>query len=161
MDKPIYIHYGSKHFDPTIAQRARNQPIPWNKPQGDTGLWASRVDSSYGWKTWCEDEDFRKCSEENSFIFSLKDGANVVMVNKPEDLGKIPLQKSPYILSDTCIDFEECLREGIDAIELAWYGDEWADVKSGDMYMKLYGWDCDCILILDPDIVEEITEKEN
>lgn len=169
MEQPIYIHYGDDHYDPAKMKRAKNQPYPWNKPDGDTGLWASRVDATYGWKDWCENENFRECIDEHSFLFSLKPDANVVMVHCLKDLFEIPeADTSNYyserehifdFIDDYRIDFEECLNEGIDAIELGWYGDEWADVKDDDMYMALYGWDCDCILVLNPDVIIPI-EKE-
>lgn len=56
MQKPIYVHYGSTFFEPS-----RNFPISnhrnWSKPFG--GLWASRQDATFGWKDWCEREEFR------------------------------------------------------------------------------------------------------
>lgn len=51
------------------------------------------------------------------------------------------------------IDFEKCLRIGIDAIELCWYGEEFEKVASDDLYFELYGWDCDSIVVLNPDAV--------
>ena len=58
-------------------------------------------------------------------------------------------------LSFSCylIDFEKCVRLGIDAIELCWYGDEYADIASGDLHFELYGWDCDSIVVLNPNAV--------
>ena len=49
-------------------------------------------------------------------------------------------------ISDYLIDFEECVKQGIGAIELR-------DIWKG-LYFPLYGWDCECILILNPEIVE-------
>lgn len=51
------------------------------------------------------------------------------------------------------ISFEKCLRAGIDAIELCWYGDEYQSVANGDLYFELYGWDCDSIVVLNPNAV--------
>ena len=44
-------------------------------------------------------------------------------------------------------DFEKMLADGWDAIELHLS-------ECGELYWALYGWDCDCILVLNPDIVE-------
>ncbi len=41
----------------------------------------------------------------------------------------------------------------IDAIELCWYGDEYQSVANGDLYFELYGWDCDSIVVLNPNAV--------
>lgn len=55
--------------------------------------------------------------------------------------------------SSYCIDFEKCLRLGIDAIELCWYGDEYKDLVNGDLYFELYGWDCDSMVVLNPEAI--------
>lgn len=60
---------------------------------------------------------------------------------------------SLLLRSSYLIDFEKCLRIGIDAIELCWYGEEFEKVASGDLYFELYGWDCDSIVVLNPDAV--------
>lgn len=71
------------------------------------------------------------------------------------DLRALPAVKStvPYFLWDTCIDFEECLRRGYDAIELCWYGEEYEEQKADDMYFGLYGWDCNSIVVLNSSAV--------
>lgn len=58
-------------------------------------------------------------------------------------------------------DFEKCVRLGIDAVELAWYGDEFRQAGSGPVGNALRSWDCDSIIILNPDIIltEEVTKQ--
>lgn len=51
-----FIHYGSKEFDKDRFTEIHNIPM-CNKPSG--GLWASPVGVEFGWKEWCEDNDFR------------------------------------------------------------------------------------------------------
>lgn len=85
MQKPIYVHYGSTFFEPS-----RNFPISnhrnWSKPFG--GLWASRQDATFGWKDWCEREEFRECDENNSFKFQLCDNSKVAIIHciKADDM---------------------------------------------------------------------------
>ena len=137
-----YIHYGSIVFDKNKFEKVSNYFI---KPRG--GFWASRIDSEYGWKEWNDDNKFTTCQKENSFEFSLSPGANVVELFTLEDLQKIPVRRKGAFADDIwLIDFEECVKRGIDAIELM-------DIGKG-LYFSLYGWDCECILILNPDIVE-------
>ena len=158
MENVIYIHYGSKVFNPEKGFPIENESWLWTKPKGHTGLWASRENASFGWKDWCESEDFRECSEEDSFKFKLKEGANVVYLHTEKDILKLPLigphEMGGGIFNSKYIDFEKCVEIGIDVIELAWYGDEWKSVRKDNLHYALYGWDCDCILILNPDIVE-------
>ena len=166
-EQQIYIHYGSDRFRPELATKAKNPQIPWTKPEHGTGLWGSRVDATYGWKDWCECEGEEEWLEGGSFLFTLKPEANVVMLNKAEDFEKLPevdiskliLKRGDFNHRNFYPDFDKCLEQGIDAIELGWYGDEWEDAKADDMYMALYGWDCDCILVLNPDVVIPI-ERE-
>ena len=140
-----YIHYGHKHFDKTMFVRVRNNS-PKNKPIG--GLWASPDDATFGWKDWCEAEDFRECKEENSFQFTLPE-ANILKINSVEDFRKLPILTQDYNVMGWLIDFEQCFKLGYDAIELCLSEDY-------DLYYELYGWDCDSILVLNPDMVVEI-----
>lgn len=149
-----YIHYGHKEFRRDWFQPIKNDPEGLgSKPVG--GLWASNVLAECGWKWWCEDTNFRECSEENSFTFSLKEDANVLRIESIKDLESLPKCKSllaeqlevniPWVL----LDFEALQKSGVDAIEV--------DMNMG-LYFALYGWDCDCILVMDPDVI--VTEGE-
>ena len=40
----------------------------WNKPYG--GLWASDINAKYGWKSWCEDENFVSVIKKIAFVSS-------------------------------------------------------------------------------------------
>ena len=92
------------------------------------------------------------------FRFTLRDGAKVGVIHSIPDLCRLPTVDSDlFWQSSEMLDFEECLRQGWDAIELCWYGEEYKDQRGTDnMYYGLYGWDCDCILILNPDVVVQI-----
>ena len=141
-----YIHYGYKQFDPQLFEIPTNRP--WkNKPNG--GLWASETDAPYGWEAWCKENEFRLCDKDNSFEFEIKDGANIVELNSIEDLDKIA-----FIIPDCRhsgipslpVDFEKMCHDGVDAIVFN-------ISKDGRLYWRLYGWDCDCILVLNPEVI--------
>lgn len=139
-----YIHYGSKVFDKSKFVNISNWFI---KPKG--GLWGSRIDSKYGWKEWNDESKFTTCLKENSFTFSLKPNANVVELFSADDLAALPCitKLEPLIYGDYyIIDYERCIEMGIDAIEVR-------SISNG-LYYPLYGYDCECILILNPEIVE-------
>ena len=139
-----YIHYGNASFDKNKFETPRN--IKWNnKPYG--GLWASRVDAKYGWREWCKENDFIHFDHKKSFTFTLSDNANIMHINCVADVKKLPEQD--FDREFTCIktvDFEKLMANGIDAIEFN-ISNDW------DLYMALYGWDCDSTLILNPDII--------
>lgn len=145
-----YIHYGHKTFNKDKFQQIRNVPMDsWVKPSG--GLWASATDARYGWKDWCEEEEFRECTEENSFIFHFKQGAKVFLIDGLTSLNKLPRRDTGRLGPNSLylIDFEQCLRNGIDAIELMLYGP-----AQNELYWALYGWDCDSVLVMNPDCIE-------
>ena len=156
MKTPVYIHYGSTVYDPKRGFPIRNEEY-WVKPKG--GLWASRKDASWGWKDWCEAEAFRDCVETDAFEFVLCDGANVAIINTFKSLHALPeMPKGRFSSMSYIIDFEECFRQGYDAVELCWYGEEYHRNRKDDLYFNLYGWDCDSIVILNPDIVVPINK---
>ncbi len=154
MKGTIYTHYGAAEYDPSIGFPIKNRPN-WTKPKG--GLWASRQNATFGWKEWCEINEFTDCAETNSFNFILRDAAKVAIIHSMSDLRALPTIRSDVsVFWDTLIDFEECLLRGYDAIELCWYGEEYTKQKVDDMYFGLYAWDCDSIVVLNPSAIMPI-----
>lgn len=146
----IYIHYGDTDFKPDFFIPINNERC-WVKPKG--GLWASPVDAKLGWKEWCEREDFRPCIEENSFRFTLPD-AKVFVIDSVEKLKELPvIENPPYRSTSRLIDFEKCVEFGYDAIELNLSADH-------QLYWELYGWDCDSILVMNPDKIKVMSHTE-
>lgn len=144
MQDKIYIHYGHTAFDHNSFIPIQNKQC-WVKPRG--GLWASPINAKRGWKDWYEAEDFRECIEENSFRFTLSE-ANIFIIDSVDKLKELPVIKDPIRKSiSTLIDFEKCIELGYDAIELNLS----ADPK---LYWELYGWDCDSILVMNPDKIK-------
>jgi hypothetical protein len=136
-----YIHYGHKHFDRNLFVPVRNQEI-MTKPEG--GFWGSPVDAEWGWADWCRSEKFRKCDKANAFIFTLRENANVLKWRTVDDVHAVP-QIESQISIWICPDFEALRRDGVDAIE----------VEINELYFPLYGWDCDSILVMNPNIIME------
>lgn len=147
MTGEVYIHYGADAFNPSHG-------FPVVKPHG--GLWASRKRASYGWAKWCEENSFRDCAAEPSFQFIMRNPEKVAVIHNLNDLRQLPMVRDvpPGMWEE--IDFVECLRRGIDAVELCWYGEEYQDQRADDLYLALYGWDCDSIVVLNPDAVIQI-----
>lgn len=151
MNRQIYIHYGATAFDPTKDFPIKNVRW-WPKPDG--GLWASRKNATFGWKDWCRQNEFRECDPANSFEFTMKDESRIMVINTIAQLRRLPEVKDDHRFNTSyCIDFEKCLRSGIDAIELCWYGDEYQSLINGDLHFELYGWDCDSMVVLNPNAI--------
>ena len=146
-----YIHYGHTAFMPEQFCPIRNR-YGFTKPYG--GFWASPKDAERGWKDWCEAEGFRECKESNAFCFTLRDDAHVLTIVNTEQVRSIPQQHNTIFTSLLwkSLDFEALEQSGVDAVEVSLSAD-W------NLYYELYGWDCDSILIMNPEIIVTLKEK--
>ena len=151
-----YIHYGinQKDFNISLLKKAQNQPFAIkisempqmkglamyvNKPLQGTGFWASRKNTTNGWKEWCISEDFYTQNLEVYTVFELTDDAKVYTMNNAEDVDRL---KQKYSLPNNAgFDFTK-LSQYYDAIEAATMGN--------GVYHALFLWDCESILILNP-----------
>ena len=148
-----YIHYGNTVFDKSKFKKVENQGA-WSKPTG--GFWASPVDAALGWYEWCKSEEPDWCDDNVCFTFGISESANVIHIKKVEDLDNLPSLGKCLVHGIASLDFEKMCADGIDAIELHLSDDERLD---RNLNFALYGWDCDSILIMNPEIV--ITEDSN
>ena len=145
--KKTYIHYGDKLFDNKKFIEIKNDN--WVKPYG--GLWASDINAKFGWKDWCKQENFRECNINNSFTFKIKDNAKILVIDSKEKLLELPKEDTRYEYSWVNLDFEKIKKE-YDAIEVLISSDH-------RLYWDLYGWDCDSILIMNPECIEVISNE--
>ena len=78
--------------------------------------------------------------------------SKVLSIRKSSDLEPLPkLHESEQFHGTVFLDFEK-LAEQYDAIELFVYGDF-------DLQGLLGTWDCDCVLVLNQDAVQEIPQE--
>lgn len=116
------------------------------KPTG--GLWASPLDSAYGWRDWCEANDFGRLDSE--FRFTLT--GQVYVIDSLRDLRRIPLyQETAYWAYP---DWEALCRQGYDAVLLTVKGER--ATRHSDP-VDLYGWDCESVLVMNPSCVTSPT----
>ena len=136
------IVYGKNSF-----QKENFRPVvnsSWCKPKG--GLWASPVDSEWGWKEWCLSEEFETTKLNNHFLLNYS--GNTLKINCLEDTQQmIWLEQSDYFYK-AVPDFEQMRQEGIDAIWLTPQGEN--ETRFNRDY-SLYGWDCESVLVMNPD----------
>ena len=147
----VLVHYGSSVYKPEIFREVKNvgrvKPI-W-------GLWTSPIKSNWGWKDWCLAENFRTCDDSNSFNLRFKEGSKILVVDSLQDLEKLPKYNVEYTKrfsreypdSKEYPDFELLSKE-CDAIWLTEKGQTETHLSHP---LSLYGWDCESILILNPD----------
>ncbi len=137
------ISYGlGDRFDENLFMSIKNEDSI--KPDG--GLWASPVDSEYGWKDCCEGNKLNKSlSSKFEFVYE----GRTLVINSLDDLDNIIWRK---VETNGCIlyfpDYEAMLSNGIDAIYITING----EIETSSMFAKpnLWGYDCECIIIMNP-----------
>lgn len=162
-----YIHYGSDSFDPDFFFPVKNSS--WGTKPMNGGLWASREKDPFGWDAWCRENRYSVQSLKQFFKFTVSADSDILILEDPEQLetipktkpwkpkdlswmetvepGKIPSEEQLmqlYSPNPCYIDFEELVRNGIDAVELT---------NCGAFRDSLDIWDCNCILVMNPEII--------
>ena len=137
------IHYGSSKYAPELFCSIGDVPF-FVKPHG--GLWASPVNSNWGWKEWCEAEEYGSLNESFKFEFS----GRLLVIDTITDLDKLA-----WIETSSChfITFQAMCLGGAflyDAIMLTEKGERETRFSRP---RSLYGWDCECVLILNPETI--------
>jgi hypothetical protein len=129
------IHYGHDKFDITKFKYIEN--ANWVKPK--YGLWASPIDSKWGWKDWGEVENYGNFNSH--FIFNYE--GNILIIDSLNDLLRLPFYSYCFLKYP---DFEK-LSKKYDAILLTVKGEKETRYTSPK---NLYGWDCESICIFNP-----------
>ena len=152
-----YIHYGSSRFDPLLVMdQSKTNMASINKP--NAGLWASPVNSDWGWKDWCESEQFYKNDFSKYFVFKLKPNAKILTIRSLKDWNLVlneildaSLQDSLFL--DMNIDKRNAIWDYIsksyDAI-LVIMSDHYGSMH---MSFEFNSWDCDSIVVFNPEVV--------
>lgn len=146
--KTIYRTTGRTSFDPEQFVKISNRDM-WNKPTG--GLWSSPRDSENSWVRWMTGEDWFPHDPDEWFDFHIKDDAKIMEIKSVKDVDKLPKIKGARVDLATIvyIDFEKMVEDGYQGMFVS-LTDDWG------LYMKLYGWDCDTLLVFDPSIMEVV-----
>jgi hypothetical protein len=154
MSKKKYIHYGHSAFDSSKWKDVLDSDGGFlNKPHG--GLWASSKTAKFGWYDWCQRENFSTKNLTKYFEFTLSSNARILELT-PGNVWELPTSKDylkTYGMSERrmgvhgvyWIDFEALARD-YDVID-------YNVSKYPELYWLLYGWDCDCILVLNKDVI--------
>ena len=142
----VYEHLGHSSFNRDLFRPIRNRKN-WVKPDG--GLWASPTSADFGWSDWTKSNDFELDRyTEDSFRFQLRPSAKVLYIDSAEQLDDLPMQSTDIDYRWVVLDFEKLAQE-YDAMEVLISKDQ-------RLYWDLYGWDCDTLLVFNPDVIVEI-----
>lgn len=154
----IYIHYGSDKFELEKFKPIRNMSL-FTKPYG--GFWGTPIDTPENWYNWCIGNNFHLERLEKSFQFKLKKNTRLLYIDDVEQLKSLPKAPNGFELAAwECLDFEK-LKEKYDAIEITLSEEKTQDpdIYWGGLYNRLYGWDCDSIVIMNPDCIEVVKNE--
>lgn len=148
-----YIHYGASEFDPHFSKQHTGDEAEWmhrlNKPH--RGLWGCRKDSEYGWKEWCEDEEFRTSSLSKHFCFKLAKNAKILRLKSPYDCLKYEMKPDDIASWDRHLDMTKIMDE--------YDGMEVLNARTETLrYRYFYGWDVDSIVVWNIDKVIPVKE---
>lgn len=142
-----FINYG-RPFDRTKFQTPTNIPYD-NKPSG--GYWASPTDTDWGWRDFVICERMGDCAGKPYTVFKLKSDATVIRLRSVDDVRSLPSAMTTELAWWYFPDFEKLVLGGVDAIVF---------YHNNELHDALYGWDCDSILVLNPDSIVIVGQDE-
>ena len=160
--KQEFVTYGI-FYNPLKFMKIKTASQYLNKPAG--GLWSSPVDSVWGWKDWCESEDYRQgYGLKFGFKFILKKSAKIFVIDSLSDYLRMP---EKYF--STCrydgkyyIDWEKLCMD-YDGFLLTYNGFcETRFIEDCGLNRRgFYSWDCETLLVFSLDIISEIKSLRN
>ena len=156
-DEKKYITYfhKDKKFDPTKLRTIIGNVSLINKPE--KAFWGSPVNAEFGWKEWCQCEDFGSYDWNNYVIWSLEPNCKILRIDWDDIVHKEILEDYltiPYEFMATgcswfenCLDFKKLKTDGIVAVELM--NPAIGHSFKYDLEMMFNSWDCESIVVLD------------
>lgn len=137
----IYIHYGSDKFDISKFENIENNIYSTKPVIG--GLWASPKDSK---NSWNETMIIKRPQDNKFFTFKISNEAKILMIEKKEDLEHLPrLIPDGTGNFNIILDFEKISRK---------YDVIYCDASKEEINSLLPNWDCECILVINPNVIK-------
>lgn len=179
-----YISYGKSKFDPEKINTSEFSSTLLNKPDGC--FWASPVDAKYGWAAWATFNlpEYEDGVDKMDYIkFDLKN-AQIYKVETLKDVLELPYVDAkpgePRYFAH--IDYEVLRSKGYDGVELSMKNYRIGKIKGNienakplakedenltdeeiktalHMENMFEFWDCESIVIWNPDVINVIEEK--
>lgn len=147
----ILSHYSREPLE-LDAARLYEQPERESKPRG---LWLSD-DSDFGWREWCEAEDFNLGGIRHRSCWQL-DTSRVLVLSTPQQLFEFTERfRNPHpgmrFISNYCLNWAEVAGEwgGILITPYQW------SARLDDRVSWYYGWDCASACVWDLSLVRRV-----
>ena len=142
----IYEHLRATEFDKNRFTNVENSNTDIKDKPIEGGFWASPVDSKYSWRKVFSSMD---SSEKNTFFrFTLSNNAKILYINSIESIKLIPKE---FIIS-----FDKVLNLDFEKLSLAFDALRFDPSNDECLNEIMPSWQCDCILIFNPDIIKTI-----
>lgn len=151
-----FITYGFKIDLNRIIKKLEQRDIGFNRfvNKPDFGLWGSPVDSSCGWKEWCENNEFHTDTLNVFDTWSLKQESNILIIDSFDDLVSVMeiYGKCDTRFPDTqYLDFSKIMKD-FDGMYLTDNGN--GECHFGNGMLNLNAWDCESIVVWNPNVIE-------
>ena len=128
-----------------------------NKNKPLFGLWASPVDSKWGWRNFCMSERFGLDKLKDKFLFKLSPNSKIYVIDNVEDLDAVSVSGLDDVGYKT-IDFRKLLDDGFDGIYVTENAVGLYD-DSNTMLRGLELWDVESICVFNKDVVIPIGDE--
>lgn len=154
-----YKSYGLGKFDKNKFQPITNyRDVEHNKPRG--GLWASPVDAKWDWRDFNKHERYIVYNEDDCFEFKFKPNAKILKLKTGEDIKNMPMQwDNPSMRGCGASRYKGTIWAYPDFEEICKHYDAIEYFSNTETYEPLNGWDCDCVLVLNPNAIEIIKDN--
>lgn len=150
-----YVTYldSKEEFDKHLIYTDLSSRGSINKPK--IAWWGSPVDAEYGWKEWCENNEY-EFNFDNPIYWTMKEGSKIYTIDFIDTESDPDNQLSQYIVDDgfgSCyLDYQRMKDDGIDAVEL--YNAAIGHLFISRIETMFNSWDCESIVVLNPDVIE-------
>ena len=145
-----YIHYGHDKFQPEkLINRPRDPYMQLYKP---AGLWASPVDSEWGWKDWCEREEFDLERLTTHFTFALSPDARVLEIHHADDIKDYLIANEEHWGPERWYNYTldtKAIERDYDAMEV-YMSDNYTELHDTSIF---YIYDVDSLVVWNPDVI--------
>jgi hypothetical protein len=123
------------------------------------GMWLS---VNNAWENWCLNNEETWIEDKKRYEIKLKENSNILKIESVSDLEKLPKCKNNIKEYDvtqwTLLDFEE-LSKNYDGVQVMVNNDKTPNkTYENSLYQRLYGWDCDSLLLFNKEAIKEFKE---